>query len=130
MSYSKDEILNKVAAAFRFVGEDSDFRKHAGEDVFSMVFEIEDLNARNLVSIENGHIYWGTNIPNHYDLQVTWKRWEYLDSWSQSWLPLWWYRVLRRVSVEGKQLPALQECLYLFRNYLRLMMREDQNGQR
>jgi|GEM_PF-1876242 len=128
MDYSKEEIINKIAAAFRFVGENSDFRKRAGDNTLTILFEIEDMDVRNLVTIDDGSIFWGSDIPENSDLRVRWKHWEHLTSWTASWMPLWWYRLLRRVHVEGEQSPVLQECLYLFRNYLHLMMKEDRNG--
>lgn len=120
---TSNEVLNKVAAAFRFVGDDQDFQEHAKDVEYRMIFIIEEPAASGVVTILNSRIYWSTDLPAEADLTVRWRHWKFLISWSDSWVPLWWYRFLRRVRVTGSVNPVLQECLYLFRNYLQLMMK-------
>ena len=118
-----NEVLNKVAAAFRFVGDDKDFQQHAKDAEYRMVFIIEEPAASGVVTILNSRVYWSTDIPEAADITVRWRSWKHLVRWTESWVPLWWYRMLRRVRVTGTVDLVLQECLYLFRNNLQLMLK-------
>ena len=116
------QLQDRVAAAFRLVGEDRDFSEHCGEYALSIAFGIEEPRIRGLVHIENGRVHWSTGDADDADLRVTWRRWKDLKRWTESITPLWWHRILGRLSMSGKVTPVTQECLYLFRNYFKMMM--------
>ena len=125
MNLSTDDITNLIAAAFRSVEQDPDFRESAQDSEWSMIFEIIESRIQGVVTIQNGRIFWKTTIPEDPDLHLRRRSWEALQRWTDSWAPLWWYRLTRRVQLDGEQNPVLQECLYLFRNYLQLLLKAD-----
>jgi len=117
------DLQDKIAAAFRMVGEDKDFQKRAGETELRIGFELVSPQVRGVITIQGGRIYWSTSMPLTVDLHVRWKHSKHLIKWVNSFTPLWWHRLLGRVQLDGQVTPVTQECLYLFRNYLKMMLR-------
>ncbi|MCF7803896.1 MAG: hypothetical protein K9N46_01165 [Candidatus Marinimicrobia bacterium] len=118
-----DDITNLIAAAFRSVEHDRDFRANTENADLTIIFEITEPKISGVVSILNGRIFWNTTTPESPDLHLSWRSWDALREWTESWAPLWWYRLTRRLRIDGEQNPVLQECLYLFRNYLQLLLK-------
>lgn len=121
---SNINLQDKIAAAFRLVGEDKDFREHAPGDVLALTFEVKDVDVRGIVSVDHGKIFWSTGTGDEANLKVSWRSWHDLERWIDGISPLWWHRLLGRLSMEGQATPVTQECLYLFRNYFKLMMKQ------
>ena len=115
-------LQDKIAAAFRLVGEDNDFRKYASQDDVTLAFSVKESGVRGLVHIENGRIHWSSHPVNNANLLIEWRRREDLQKWISGISPLWWHRLLGRLAMEGKATPVTQECLYLFRNYFKMMI--------
>lgn len=122
-AFEQTTLQDKIAAAFRMVGEDKDFHKRAGDSELRIGFEISSPRVNGIVTIQGGNIYWSTSMPLSVDLKVQWQRSDDLIKWVKSFSPLWWHRILGRVKMEGQVTPVTQECLYLFRNYLKMVLR-------
>jgi len=122
---AQDDIAGKIAAAFRLVGEDPDFRESADRVDGRFLFEVVEQGIRGVVKVENGTVRWTSGSPDRPpELSFHWRSWEDLRKWVNGIAPIWWYRFLGRLRMEGKLEPVFQETVYLFRNILRRILED------
>lgn len=125
---SKERLLDRIALAFRLVGEDERFREHAADKEVTISFRVQRPVVAGTVRIKSGRISWGTGHPTAHDVSVRWRDWPVLQAWVQGRMPLWWSRLRRQVTIRGGWNPVFLECIYLFRYNLKAVL-ETQRGQ-
>lgn len=123
---SKEKMQDKVAVAFRLAGEDERFRQKAGREHLVLSFQMEDPVWAGTITIKEGRVAWGSGTTNMQDITMIWRNWQAVEAWGRGRLPLWWSRILRRVKIRGSGWnPVFLECIYLFRNYLYMLLEEE-----